>query len=262
MMLSKSYFIVFFFSIVVIPNVVLSKGQVRTLGEETWHEMLSGEWMVEFFAPWCPACQQLQPIWEEFGQWSDDLSIKVANVDVTQNPGLSGRFMITALPTIFHVKDGVFRQYRGSRDRDSFISFIEDKKWTKIEPVSSWKSPQSFQMSTVAYFFKLSMLLRSIHNTIVEDYGIPYWGSYIIFGLVTILVGALLGLIVVCVIDFFCPTKAAGYEPLPRNSSRDSKPKEKESDEEYEGEDIIKDDTSEDAELRRREVGHPESAQD
>ena len=26
-------------------------------------------------------------------------------------------------------QDGVFRQYRGARDKDSFISFVEEKKW-------------------------------------------------------------------------------------------------------------------------------------
>jgi hypothetical protein len=43
----------------------------------------------------------LQPVWEEFSTWSDDLGIKVGQVDVTTSPGLSGRFMVTALPTIF-----------------------------------------------------------------------------------------------------------------------------------------------------------------
>ena len=53
------------------------------------------------FAPWCPACRGLQPAWEEFSTWSDDLEVGVAQVDVTESPGLSGRFMVTALPTIF-----------------------------------------------------------------------------------------------------------------------------------------------------------------
>ena len=52
-------------------------------------------------APWCPACRGLQPIWDEFGGWSEDLDIGVGQVDVTSSPGLSGRFMVTALPTIF-----------------------------------------------------------------------------------------------------------------------------------------------------------------
>lgn len=53
------------------------------------------------YAPWCPACKGLQPIWKEFATWAPDLDIKVGQVDVTTSPGLSGRFMVTALPTIF-----------------------------------------------------------------------------------------------------------------------------------------------------------------
>ena len=228
------------------------KGELRTLDETSWSDMLKGEWMVEFFAPWCPACQQLQPLWEEFAKWSDDLGIKVGNVDVTINPGLSGRFMITALPTIFHVKDGVFRQYRGARDRESFFSFVEEKKWQLLDPVSSWKSPQSFQMTTIAYFFKLSMLLRSLHTTIVQDYGVPYWGSYIIFGLATILIGTLLGLMIVCILDYFCHSKSAGYESLSADQNVEFRNEERKSEEEYEGEDVIKEDIHEDGEVRRR----------
>ncbi|XP_054710182.1 thioredoxin-related transmembrane protein 1-like [Uloborus diversus] len=243
----------FIFSILLctIPALVFCKGQVTNLDEDSWSKMLDGEWMVEFFAPWCPACTQLKPVWKEFAEWSDDLSINVGDVDVTLNPGLSGRFMITALPTIFHIKDGVFRQYRGSRDKDSFISFVEEKKWQKVEPVSSWYSPQSMSMTIMSCFFKFSMLLRNVHNTIVQDYGIPYWGSYIVFGLATILIGALLGLIIVCSIDFFCPSRA-GYEVLQRNPDAGTKHKEKDSDGEFEGEDVIKDDTGDDAEIRRR----------
>lgn len=230
------------------------KGELKTLDENSWSDMLQGEWMVEFFAPWCPACQQLQPLWEEFAKWSDDLGIKVGSVDVTVNPGLSGRFMITALPTIFHVKDGVFRQYRGARDKDSFFSFVEEKKWVSLDPVSSWKSPQSVQMSTLAYFFKLSMMLRSLHNTFVQDYGIPNWGSYVIFGLATILIGTLLGLIIVCILDFFCRPRAAGYEPLSKDSSYDTDKKEMKCDDEYEGEDVIREDEGGDVRRRKGET--------
>ena len=53
------------------------------------------------FAPWCPACQNLQKTWEDFGEWGKDLGISVAQVDITKSPGLSGRFTVTALPTIY-----------------------------------------------------------------------------------------------------------------------------------------------------------------
>jgi hypothetical protein len=72
-------------------------------------------------------------------------------------------------------------------------------------------------MSLVSYFFKISMALRAVHNRLVEEYGIPYWGSYILFAFGTIFMGALLGLLIVFVIDFFFPAP-----PPPESFVRDS----------------------------------------
>ncbi|XP_046442699.1 thioredoxin-related transmembrane protein 1-like [Daphnia pulex] len=188
---------------------IVNCAPLKVLDEQNWDEMLNGEWMVEFYAPWCPACRALEPVWVDFASWSDDLGIKVGHVDVTTSPGLSGRFMVTALPTIYHVKNGVFRQYRGTRDKDEFISFVEEKKWEQVEPIPGWKSPSSIQMSIVSGFFKLSMMLRNIHTQITEEHGIPYWGSYLLFALATIIVGAVLGLVLVFLIDCFYPAKVA-----------------------------------------------------
>lgn len=41
------------------------------------------------YAPWCPACQNLQPEWESFAEWGEDLEVNVAKVDVTEQPGKS-----------------------------------------------------------------------------------------------------------------------------------------------------------------------------
>lgn len=193
------------------PSDVWGRGKVINLHEDNWEQMLTDEWMVEFYAPWCPACRALESVWTEFSSWSDDLGIKVAKVDVTTSPGLSGRFIVTALPTIYHVLNGEFRQYHGTRDKDSFMTFIEQKKWETLEPIPSWKSPASFHMGATAYFFKLSQLLRAVHNRLMEDYGLPTWGSYLIFAVATIVLGALLGLIMVCVIDYLYPCKPSGH---------------------------------------------------
>lgn len=198
-------------------------GELTMVGEDDWRQLMSGEWMVEFAAPWCPACRALQPTWEEFAGWSEDLEVGIGQVDVTASPGLSGRFMVTALPTIFHVKDGVFRQYRGARDKDSFISFVEDKKWQGVEPVSDWKSPDSIQMSLVSYFFKLSMVLRNVHSTLTEDYQLPYWVSYVAFAVATVLLGGILGLFLVCCIDCIYPPRRDEEVLGPRPTREDKK---------------------------------------
>ncbi|XP_041765289.1 thioredoxin-related transmembrane protein 1-like isoform X1 [Anopheles merus] len=192
-----------------------SKSQVIELDESNWDRMLTDEWLVEFYAPWCPACKSLAPIWDDLSTWSDDLNIKTAKVDVTSSPGLSGRFFVTALPTIFHVINGEFRQYKGPRDMDSFMSFIEEKKWESLEQVSAWRNPDSIQMSLVSLFFKLSHFLkvsrtrwRELNTMLLKEYGLPVWGSYTLFGIGTVLLGAIFGLILVCIIDCLFPPKS------------------------------------------------------
>lgn len=63
------------------------------------------------------------------------------------------------------VINGEFRQYRGSRDADTLMSYIEDQKWKEYEPVSAWKHPDSVQMAIVSYFFKLSHYLKVCIHT-------------------------------------------------------------------------------------------------
>ncbi|OAD61471.1 Thioredoxin-related transmembrane protein 1 [Eufriesea mexicana] len=188
-------------------QISLKNTFVEQLTEENWDRMLIGEWMVVFYAPWCPACKALEPVWEHLASQKKDLNINVGKVDVTDSPGLSGRFMVTALPTIYHVKDGIFRQYKSPRDKDSLIEFVSENTWEMIEPIPSWKSPASVQMSVISKFFKLSQVLRGIHNRLMEDFGLPTWACYLIFAIVTIVVGATLGLFVVCLIDCIYPPK-------------------------------------------------------
>ena len=82
-------------------SIASKSRQLVRLNEENWQDALRGEWMLEFHAPWCPACKDLQKAWSAFAEWSHDLNVNVAEIDVTANPGLSGRFLVTALPTIY-----------------------------------------------------------------------------------------------------------------------------------------------------------------
>ncbi|XP_063994788.1 thioredoxin-related transmembrane protein 1-like [Diachasmimorpha longicaudata] len=218
--------------IIATTNSATSRKNVEELNEDNWNRMLTGEWMVEFFAPWCPACKDLEPIWSDLGDRKRELGINVGKVDVTDSPGLSGRFMVTALPTIYHVKDGLFRQYKSPRDRDSLVNFVRSKTWIKVQPISSWKSPTSIQMSIISQFFKMSQVLRAIHTKLMEDFGLPTWGSYLIFAIATIIIGAILGLLIVCVIDFIYPPKPAKSQNYSRKGKETGERKDKNSDDE------------------------------
>uniref|UniRef100_A0A4W5PMY4 Thioredoxin-related transmembrane protein 1 n=1 Tax=Hucho hucho TaxID=62062 RepID=A0A4W5PMY4_9TELE len=183
-------------SLLLLIHLTLAKpSSLKEITDGDWEDILAGEWMIEFFAPWCPACQQLQPVWNEFADWGDDMGVNIAKVDVTEQPGLSGRFIITSLPTIYHCKDGVFRRYQGARTKDDLLSFIDEKKWQGIEPL------------TLTVYFLLFSPLQRCHNYLIEHLGIPVWGSYVIFGLATLFSGLVLGLILVFIADFVFPSR-------------------------------------------------------
>lgn len=111
-------------------------------------------------APWCPACRSMTKQWETLALSSQQMGIQVAKIDVTENPSLSGRFFVTALPTIFHVINGEFRQYRGPRDAQTLEEFVVEKKWKNLETVPWYFYPDSFFMGAASYFFKLSHGLK------------------------------------------------------------------------------------------------------
>ncbi|KAJ8290552.1 hypothetical protein GJAV_G00014390 [Gymnothorax javanicus] len=193
-------------------NVVLSADQgveskVLAVTDTNWTLILEGEWMLMFYAPWCPACQQIKAEWDSFSQHSAELDVSVGKVDVTQQPGLSGRFLVTMLPTIFHAKDGNFRRYLSSRTVEDFQSYITEKKWEVVEPVPGWKSPSSIVMTGMAGLFQLSVWIRHIHSYLTETLGLPVWASYLIFGLATLLTGLILGLVLVLIADCLCPSR-------------------------------------------------------
>ncbi|XP_029111901.1 thioredoxin-related transmembrane protein 1-like isoform X1 [Scleropages formosus] len=183
------------------------KNHEREISDRNWEEILQGEWMIEFFAPWCPACQELQPIWAEFAEWGEDMEVNITKVDVTKEPGLSGRFFIVSLPTIYHCKDGVFRLYEGPRTKEDFLSFIDEKKWQDLEPISSWLGPSSFLMNIISGFYRLSMFTRNWHSYLTEHLGMPVWGSYVVFTLAVLFSGLVLGLIVVFITDCVFPSR-------------------------------------------------------
>ena len=66
-----------------------------------WKQILEGEWMVEFYADWCPACQKMEESWNKFGDWCTDRckgatcnETRVGRVDITVSPFLTGKVII------------------------------------------------------------------------------------------------------------------------------------------------------------------------
>lgn len=61
--------------------------------------------LVDFFAEWCGPCKAMAPALDQVASEMAG-KVKVVKVDVDQNPGITGKYGIRAMPTLMIFKNG------------------------------------------------------------------------------------------------------------------------------------------------------------
>lgn len=80
--------------------------------------------LVDFYAPWCPHCQQLEP---QFALAAQDLAphkITLAKVDCTTEHYLASRFSIHGYPTLKIFTNEVEFAYHGRRSHQDIVDYM------------------------------------------------------------------------------------------------------------------------------------------
>jgi len=79
-----------------------------TLTEATFDEILATTdelLLVDFWATWCGPCRAIAPVLEALER-DEAGRVRVAKVNVDDEPALAGRYEIRSIPTILFVKSG------------------------------------------------------------------------------------------------------------------------------------------------------------
>jgi thioredoxin 1 len=106
---------------------------------EEWNELISSKELVsaDFWAPWCPYCLRLKPVFESVAKEYPD--IKFVKINVDQEQEISSRYGIRGIPVIKFFCEG--------KELDEIVGYISKDALSKeIKRVSN--STQSCLTST------------------------------------------------------------------------------------------------------------------
>ncbi len=114
--------------------VPTSQGAVTVVVGKTFEKLVTnrtGDVFIEFYAPWCGHCKELEPKWDELGSLFKGTPVTIAKIDATTND-FPPDWPVNGFPSIFYVPlGGNWIQYDNDRELAAFVAFVDQHRTDK-----------------------------------------------------------------------------------------------------------------------------------
>ncbi len=83
--------------------------------------------VIDFWAPWCGPCRQMEPAFEELATANE--AVKWVKVNVDDNPATAARFQVLGIPAFVVIEKGQeVKRIMGAKPKHAFARELEP--WT------------------------------------------------------------------------------------------------------------------------------------
>lgn len=104
---------------------------VVVLNSANFEEVLSKteHILVEFYAPWCSHCKQLEPIYAEIATSlkQQNSPVVIAKIDASEHEDIATKYDIQGFPTLKFFRNGIPIEYNGARSFSDILSWVKRK---------------------------------------------------------------------------------------------------------------------------------------
>eukprot|EP01123_Difflugia_compressa_P008473 TRINITY_DN2537_c0_g1_i1.p1 TRINITY_DN2537_c0_g1~~TRINITY_DN2537_c0_g1_i1.p1 ORF type:complete len:250 (+),score=29.11 TRINITY_DN2537_c0_g1_i1:37-786(+) len=180
-----------------------SPSQVVEITSSNFHTLLSeGEWMYEIYAPWCGHCKRLESTWSDLSNQLKQTRVARTNGEIHKDIAI--RFLVTAYPSLFHIKDGVVRQYptENGREVKDFELFAK-QGWKEVSPFGWYLSPFGIPGTILGLTGSIFSFFEHLSTIWTVTYSYPLWLFFVITVVILCIVTILVTLLLEAIISFF-----------------------------------------------------------
>jgi protein disulfide-isomerase-like protein len=83
--------------------------------------------LIKFYTHWCGECKRMEPIYHQLAELVNekDLNVKIARIEVEENPNAGRKFQINLYPTFIFIRNYERVKFEDQNELNDLFSFVK-----------------------------------------------------------------------------------------------------------------------------------------